>query len=207
MAKTVNKELAKFISDRFNEMMKATELELEVFAAYAKIGYRNFRTYHSRTIRISVETLKKICDAYQITLTDFFNSDQALSINPKVIKHAREFQIKYVLAKNKLLKDEGDKFVTKPIGSGNKWERDMMKYIIFHTDYFHTPRSIAEMIIDFTKDFELVLESGRIYELLRKYVGNEIQKIETIRKNKDQTKAKRKIFLYSKLPDNNKRTN
>ncbi|WP_293926941.1 helix-turn-helix domain-containing protein [Sphingobacterium sp. UBA6320] len=198
MAKTVNKELAKFISDRFNEMMKATELELEVFAAYAKIGYRNFRTYHSRTIRISVETLKKICDAYQITLTDFFNSDQALSINPKVIKHAQEFQIKYVLAKNKLLKDEGDKFVTKPIGSGNKWERDMMKYIIFHTDYFHTPRSIAEMAIDFAKDFELVLESGRIYELLRKYVDHEIKREKSTRINHDHSTSNRMIFLYKK---------
>ncbi|UPZ37921.1 hypothetical protein MUB18_06370 [Sphingobacterium sp. PCS056] len=198
MAKTVNKELAKFISDRFNEMMKATELELEVFAAYAKIGYRNFRTYHSRTIRISVETLKKICDAYQITLTDFFNSDQALSINPKVIKHAQEFQIKYVLAKNKLLKDEGDKFVTKPIGSGNKWERDMMKYIIFHTDYFNTSRSIAEMAIDFAKDFELVLESGRIYELLRKYVDHEIKREKSTRINHDHSTSNRMIFLYKK---------
>lgn len=198
MAKTVNKELAKFISDRFNEMMKATELELEVFAAYAKIGYRNFRTYHSRTIRISVETLKKICDAYQITLTDFFNSDQALSINPKVIKHAQEFQIKYVLAKNKLLKDEGDKFVTKPIGSGNKWEREMIKYIVLHTDYFNTSRSIAEMAIDFAKDFELVLESGRIYELLRKYVDHEIKREKSTRINHDHSTSNRMIFLYKK---------
>jgi transcriptional regulator with XRE-family HTH domain len=205
MAKTVNKELAQFISDRFNEIMKTTGLELEVFAAYSKIGYSTFRTYHSRTVRISVETLKKICDTYQISLTDFFNPDKPLIVNPKVIKLVQEFQIKYLLDKNKMLKDEGIKFITKPIGSGNKWARDMMKYIIFHTDYFHTPRSIAEMIIDFAKDFELVLESGRIYELLRKYVGNEIQKIETIRKNKDQTKSNRKIFLYSKSPDNNKR--
>lgn len=139
--------------------MKTTGLELEVFAAYCKIDYSTFKTYHSRTVRISVETLKKICGAYQISLTDFFNPDKSLVVNPKVIKHVQEFQIKYLLDKNKMLKDDGIKFATKPIGSGNKWTREMMKYIIFHTDYFHTPRSIAEMIIDFAQDFELVLES------------------------------------------------
>jgi len=204
MAKTVNKELAKFISDRFNEIMKTTGLELEVFAAYSKIGYSTFRTYHSRTVRISVETLKKICDAYQISLTDFFNLDKSLVVNPPVIKHVQEFQIKYLHNKNKLLKDEGIKFAAKPTGAGNKWEREMIKYIVLHTDYFNTSRSIAEMAIDFAKDFELVLESGRIYELLRKYVDHEIKREKSTRINHDLSTSNRMIFLYSRS-DNNKR--
>jgi len=78
MARTVNKELAKFIIDRFNEIMNATGLNLKTFAAYSKIGPRSFRSYHSGTIPISVETLKKICDAYEISLSDFLNENKKL---------------------------------------------------------------------------------------------------------------------------------
>ncbi|MNY83337.1 hypothetical protein D3C86_2260360 [compost metagenome] len=54
------------------------------------------------------------------------------------------------------------------------------------------------MAIDFAKDFELVLESGRIYELLRKYVDHEIKREKSTRINHDHSTSNRMIFLYKK---------
>ncbi|HBS64433.1 MAG TPA: hypothetical protein DEA42_00135 [Acinetobacter pittii] len=74
----------------------------------------------------------------------------------------------------------------------------MIRYIVLHTDYFDTSRSIAEMAVDFANDYELVLESGRIYELLRKYVDHEIKREKSTRINHDHSTSNRIIFLYKK---------
>lgn len=199
MAQTVNKPLAAFISQRFSEMMKKTDLDIESFAAYSKIGYSTFRTYHSQTVPISVETLKKICDAFDILLCDFFNSDKQVVINDVVKNQTFLFAIHYLAQKAELLQEKHVDFSEKPIGTGSKWQREMIKYIILHTDYFHTPRSIAEMLVDFAKKFDLILESGRLYELLRKYVDNTLKKEKSIRINNDSTTSKRTIYLYKKV--------
>lgn len=199
MARTVNKKLAEFISERFNEIMIETGLDLEIFAAYSKIGYSTFRTYHSRTVPISVETLHRICEPFDILLSDFFKANTPLIISEKIKSKASIFAAQYILEKKKIIKEDDIIFHKKPVGSGNKWERDMIKYITLHTDYFHTERSIADMVHDFTKDFDFPLESGRIYELLRKYVGPILKKEPSMRLNNDKTTSNRTVFLYSKI--------
>ncbi len=198
MARTVNKELARFIIERFNDMMKITGFDLSTFAAYSKIGPRSLRSYHSGTIPISVETLKKICDAYEIPLKDFLGEDKKLRINDSIKNQLYRFLVQHRLEQQELISEEKAIFSEKPIGSGNKWEREMIRYIVLHTDYFDTSRSIAEMTIDFAKDFELVLESGRIYELLRKYVDHEIKREKSTRINNDHSTSNRIISLYKK---------
>lgn len=198
MAKTQNKELAKFITKQFNSIMKETELDYELFASYAKIGRGSFRSYHSGTIPISVETLYKICEAYDIVLSDFLNSNKQLSIKDHVKNQTHIFKHHYLAEKQESIQEKQIEFSEKPVGSGNKWEREMIKYIILHTDYFKTARSIAEMVIDFEKEFELTLESGRIYELLRKYVGNKLVREESVHIKSDNTISNKTIFRYRK---------
>lgn len=198
MARTVNKELARFITMRFNEILTRTGLDLDTFAAYSKVGRRSFRSYHSGTIPISVETLKKICDAFEIRLIDFLNEDKKILISDNMKDQVHTFLIQHRLEQQELIKEEPVIFSEKPIGSGNKWEREMIRYIVLHTDYFDTSRSIAEMAVDFANDYELVLESGRIYELLRKYVDHEIKREKSTRINHDHSTSNRIIFLYKK---------
>lgn len=198
MAKTQNKELAKFITKQFNTIMRETGLDYEVFASYAKIGRNSYRSYHSGTIPISVETLHKICEAYGILLCDFLNENRQLHIKDHVKNEAHTFKIHYLAKKQRAIQEKRVNFTEKPVGTGKKWEREMIKYIVLHTDYFKTPRSIAEMVVDFAGKFNLVLESGRLYELLRKHIDNNLKKEKSIRINNDRSNSKRTIFLYSK---------
>lgn len=199
MAKTQNKELATFITKRFNVIMKETGLDYEVFASYAKIGTSSFRSYHSGTIPISVETLQKICDAYDILLCDFLNENKKLIIKDLVKNQALTFKIDYLAMKQQAIQEKHVGFTEKPVGNGKKWEREMIKYIVLHTDYFNKPKSIAEMVIDFARKFDFILESGRLYELLRKHVDHNLKKEKSIRINNDSTTSNRTIYLYSKV--------
>ncbi|WP_400261172.1 helix-turn-helix domain-containing protein [Sphingobacterium sp. SG20118] len=198
MARTQNKVLAAFISKRFNTLMKEIGLSLEEFAIYTNVKVSSFRSYHSGTVPVSLETVDKICEACGILLSDFTNGGKKLTINNKIKDQVISFQTNYRLEKLAIIQDKSLEFSVKPTGNGNKWQREMIKYIILHTDYFLKPKSIAEMVVDFAKEFDFTLESGRIYELLRKYVDNELKKEKSTRINNDSTQSNRTIFLYSK---------
>ncbi|MFC3196495.1 hypothetical protein ACFOET_02590 [Parapedobacter deserti] len=71
----------------------------------------------------------------------------------------------------------------KPTERPRKYERD-------------TEHLVEQMIADFAKDHNLILESGRLYELLAKYVDKELEKRETTKKTKGGKVSKKKVFAY-----------
>jgi transcriptional regulator with XRE-family HTH domain len=195
MGKVINYTLAEKISERMDTILKESGLTLIGLAVLSKVGKSAISSYHSKSIPISVETVNKICEPLFIKLKDFFDFETNLILSTKALLVIENFKSLNVVNLPIYFKSTG---CSKPVGSGIKWEREMIKYIVLRTDYFTTARSIAEMTLDFSKDYGLTLKSGRLYNLLKKYIGNELKKEPVLRINNDSSKSKRTIFLYSR---------
>ncbi len=199
MKRTQNKDLANFISNRIDEILLLTGLTLEQLAILSDVGTSAIRSYHSGTLPISVETLDKILTKTTIELHDFFNSQTALTIDQDTQTKIDRLKQQQQEKEQKHLAQEVKKsYKEKPTSTGLKREREYIAYIIYSTDYFNMPKTIEQMTTDFEDDHELTLESGRIYELLRKYVDKELVRTEIIKKNIDNTDSKIRVFAYSK---------
>lgn len=199
MGKVTNKKLATLISARVKEILDLTGLTLSGLANLAGIGESAIRSYYSRTIPISVETVSKICESCSILLKDFFDFENPLSLEQEVLPKLVNFKTKYLQKKKSYFQEEATEFVQPPTSTGLKREREYIAYIVKHTDYFDTERTVAMMLADFANEYNLELESGRLYELLKKHVTSKtIEKIPTSRINNDSSLSTKKIFLYKK---------
>lgn len=200
MKRTQNRDLANFISDRIDEILLLTGLTLEQLAIFSGVGTSAIRSYHSGTLPISVETLDKILTKTTIELHDFFNSQTTLTIDKNTQTKIDRFKRQQEKEEKLLVQEVKKSYKEKPTSTGRKREREYIAYIIYSTNYFNKPKTIAQMVTDFEEDYELILESGRIYELLRKYLGKELVRTEIIKKNIDNTDSKIKVYAYSKKP-------
>lgn len=197
MGKVTNKILAMHISERIDEILDLTGLTLLGLAEFSDIGRSAIRSYHSKTIPISVEIVSKICESLSISLSLFFDFNTALPDNLTSNKRLKAFSQNHAHAGNGFFKEETYSNYT-PVGEGRKYERDTIAYIIKHTDYFATPRTIEDMVTDFVKEYNILLESGRIYQLLYKYIGTVLQRAKVKKHNKDGSLSKKEIFTYVK---------
>ena len=199
MGKATNKKLAAQISGRIDEILERTGFTLVGLAEYAQIGKSAIRSYHSQTIPISVEIVDKMCEPLSITLPHFFDFEKALELDLSKNMSFKQFKDYYLPLAKGFFHEEKMLYMPKPTTQGKKRERDYIAYIIYQTDYFDTPKSIAQMAIDFKADHELDLESGRLYELLRKYVNNELHTDLIFPLNADGSVSKRSVQTYQKM--------
>lgn len=198
MGKATDRILAKNIANRIDEILQKTGMTVAGLAAFTKIGASSLRSYQRGSLPISVETVFKICTPLAIPLTDFFDFHQPLDIAIDELTKFQTFRSQSLSASSGYFQEEKKHFVSKPTSTGRKRERDYIAYIIFHTDYFATPRTVAQMLTDFAHEHDLHLESGRLYELLKKYVGTALKRRPVLRVKNDESTSKRTIFLYSK---------
>ncbi|RKE52299.1 helix-turn-helix domain-containing protein [Sphingobacterium detergens] len=199
MGKVTNKGLATLISARIKEILTLSGLTITGLAKFAGIGESAIRSYYSRTIPISVETVSKICESLSIVLKDFFDFDKTLSIGTAALPELENFKTKLLQESMNYSQEEETEFVQLPTSTGLKREREYIAYIVKYTDYFDAAKTVAMMLVDFANEYDLELESGRLYELLKKHVDNgTIEKIPTPRVNNDNSVSTKKIFLYKK---------
>lgn len=196
VGKAVNKELAKAISGRIDEILDLTGLTLTGLANFTAVGEKAIRSYHSRTLPISVEIVHKLCAPFSITLRQFFDFDSPLQLSKKGAALLDEYRQQLFHKRMGYFKEEKDAFIAKPKSTGPKRERESIAYAVKQTDYFAEGKSIAQIIVDFNKEYDLQLESGRVYDLLKKYVGNELDRVATPKTNQDGLTSKREVFLY-----------
>ncbi|MDF2514865.1 MAG: hypothetical protein K0R59_161 [Sphingobacterium sp.] len=200
MGKVTNKKLAVSISKRISEILELTGFSVLGLANFAGIGPSALQSYYSKTIPISVETVDKICEPLHILLPDFFDFDTPLLIEIDKLPRYEIFKKKHYTQANNYFKEVPTDFAKKPTSSGKKRERDYIAYIVDHTDYFRTPKTIAHMLVDFAKEYDLILESGRLYELLKKHVTAKVLiRQAQPRINNDNSPSVRKIYWYSKV--------
>lgn len=202
MGKAVNKELAKLISVRIDEILDLTGLTLVGLANFTQVGEKAIRSYHSRTLPISVEIVNKLCAPFSISLTQFFDFDSILQLSEQGIALLDEYRLEFFHKGKGYFKEEKDAFIAKPKSTGPKRERESIAYAVKQTDYFLEGKSIAQMIPDFNREYDLQLESGRLYDLLKKYVGNELDRVASAKTNQDGLKSNRQVFLYYRRKNN-----
>ncbi|MFD2597218.1 hypothetical protein [Sphingobacterium griseoflavum] len=188
--------MAKLISGRIDEILNLTGLTLIGLANLTAVGEKAIRSYHSRTLPISVETVNKLCVPFSISLALFFDFKKPIHLSEEELKTLNEFKAEFFPKKMGYFKEEKDAFIAKPKSKGHKREREYIAYIVKQTEYFSTPRTIAQMIADFERDHNLKLESGRLYELLKKYIGSDLERVVSIKTNQDGLQSKRQIYLY-----------
>lgn len=202
MGKAVNKELAKLISVRIDEILDLTGLTLIGLANFTEVGEKAIRSYHSRTLPISVEIVNKLCDPFSITLAQFFDFNSPVQLSAQGIALLEEYRQQFFHKRKGYFKEEKDAFIAKPKSTGPKRERESVAYVVKQTDYFAEGKSIAQMISDFNKEYDLQLESGRLYDLLKKYLGKELDRVASAKTNQDGLTSKREVFLYYRRKNN-----
>jgi len=196
VGKAVNKELAKLISVRIDDILNLTGLTLIGLANLTGVGEKAIRSYHSRTLPISVEIVDKLCAPFSISLTQFFDFHRPVEFSEKGRALLDEYRQQFFHKRKGYFKEEKDAFIAKPKSTGAKREREAVAYVVKQTDYFAEGKSIAQMIPDFNNEYDLQLESGRLYELLKKYVGKELDRVASRKTNQEGLASKRQVFLY-----------
>lgn len=192
MGKTTNKELAKDISSRIQELLNETALKLEGLAILCGIGKSAMKSYFSKTIPISLENIAKICSPFSLDLSVFLDFKKPL---PADLKQQARFKNFYKTH----IKKNPEYFVILPnpneINSYVKHDKDRLDFVVRETDYLYSPKLISEMVEDLKKDYNLEFESGRLSQRLKSY-PDLLDKIPSIKLNKDGSKSKKEVFKY-----------
>src|SRR5690606_313903 len=193
-----NKKLAKDISDRLDEIMSITGLNLIGLAVFCKVKSSYLKSVWYGNSPISVEWVKRICDAFNIDLVQFFSFtepfDDELSNAPSFVN----FKKRYIGKGLGYFTEEGEK--QKPASQTRKYEREKIAYIIQYTDYLAEKRTTESMVKDFASDYGLILKSGRIYQLLAPYVDKQLEKRKTTKRTLKGEESKKEVFEYIKKP-------
>jgi|GEM_PF-365316 len=202
----LDKELAKDISGRMKELLDMTGFTIEGLALFCDVKSSYLKSVYYGNAAISVEWVKKISGSFNISLIDFFTFGTDLMFNSNSNKKVTAF--------TKIHFESHPEYFTafaKPAEKAspetNKYVREKVAAITLQTDYFETGKTIEQIKKDFAKEFGLKLESGRLYELLAKYVGNELKKKPVIKNKADGEISKRKIYQYIKAKPVNKGNN
>ncbi len=193
MGLIVNKVLAQKITSRIEELLCSSGLTLLGLAVLCDIGRSSIKSYYSATLPVSAEILDKICKPFRIDLSHFFAFDNSLPANLKNQPTIKAFYKKYEGKGLGYFRSE-EEVPQKPAEQTRKYERDTIAHIVLKTNYFDTAHLVGQMITDFARDHNLILESGRLYELLAKYVDKELEKIETTKRPRRARSRKRRCL-------------
>jgi len=193
LGKTTNKELAKEISERIQELLDETDLRLEGLAVLSTVGKSAIRSYFSKTIPISLENIAKICLPFSLKISVFLDFETPL---PAHLKEQPRFKKFY----NKYIKNNPEYFVVPP-DPGNirpylKSGKDFLNSILRDSDYLESPKLVHEIAKKIKEDHNVDIESGRLYQQLNS--NADVERLPSTKLNKDGSKSKKEVFKYVK---------
>ncbi|WP_286862936.1 hypothetical protein [Sphingobacterium sp. UBA7625] len=198
MAKVTNIILSEKISARIDDILEKTGFTLLGLAVFTDIGKSAIKSYHSKTIPISVETVDKICERLSISLVEFFDFESEIILLNSAIE-----EIKYFKERNKenvneyFSREETNAFPVLKDNRG-KWEIKVIAYIVLHTPFFKTTKTTAEVQEYLETKYSVSLNPDRIYKLLKKHVGVSLIQGQTNRINKDGSISTQMVATYIK---------
>ncbi|WP_437920270.1 hypothetical protein [Sphingobacterium sp. LRF_L2] len=214
MPKITNKVLALQVSERISEILNLTGLTIKGLAKFCNIAESSLRGNHNASVPISLETVSKLCKPFNIIPHCFINFDTEIPSDIASSKKLQQFHEEYINKSLRYFKEEPKvykankkKNITRnkniqlediTVASGKKRERDILSYLVFQTAYFSKARTVAEIAEDIEFEFKVAIESGRLYQLLTKYVDKELKREASLRVNNDERTSKRQIFKYVK---------
>src|SRR4051794_1181800 len=99
MAQVLDKVLANKVSERIIEVENLTGITYKGLAIVCDIKPSYFRSFYYGTKPIAVQSAKKICSPFKISLSLFFDFAQSLPSDLKERKSVKEFYAKYYESK------------------------------------------------------------------------------------------------------------
>lgn len=198
MAKVTNTILAEKISIRIDDILEKTGFTLSGLAVFTGIGKSAIKSYHSKTIPISVETVDKICDSFSIILVGFFDFGSEIILSNSTIEKINHFKERNKENINEYFTEEETNAFPLLKDNRGKWEIKVIEYIIHQTPFFETAKTTAEIQEYLNTTYSIFLNPDRIYKLLKKHVGNSLEQGQANRINKDGSISTQMIATYVK---------
>ncbi|WP_312365489.1 hypothetical protein [Sphingobacterium sp.] len=197
MGKVTDQQVAELISRRILEIIGLTGLTIENIAIFAGVSVSTLRTAYRKTVSLSVDNLSKICMSFGITLTDFFDPAKYLKIEEEYLPELKKF--KKHLSTHQELKNSS--FQTHEKIDRNQYqamERKLIAQIVKYSDYFDTPRTMEDMVVDFKEKHHITFTPERLYALLLKHLGSGLLDKRALPKLAQRMPASKRPYLYFK---------
>jgi len=170
MGKKLKNELSKSVSRRIDEILRLTKLPIQEFASISGINIRSLRGYHAGSIPITLESILKICTALSINFHDFCDFNKKLSLKGQPPAIASPIKL------NKFKKPSDNaaeviRLAKQEKGEKNKEYRDQITYITRTSDYFLRPRTLFQMVVDFSVDYHIHTTPERLKAILQQCIA------------------------------------
>ncbi|MEI2275584.1 hypothetical protein OHD16_25910 [Sphingobacterium sp. ML3W] len=218
MGKKPKNELSKSVSHRIDEILRLTKLPIQEFASISGINIRSLRGYHAGGIPITLESILKICTALSINFHDFCDFNKKLSLKGQPPPIASPIKL------NKFKKPSDNaaeviRLAKQEKSEKNKEYRDQITNITRTSDYFLRPRTLFQMVVDFSVDYDINITPERLKAILQQCIAKGfIKKHQTpwdygigyhrqkriwiyFKNEKDLLKDPEKIFGYNWIRD------
>ncbi|MNJ94264.1 hypothetical protein D3C87_119570 [compost metagenome] len=154
--KSKHSALSISISERITEILDTTGLSQTEFAIRCELNPSILRNYRSNSRAFTVESISRICAAVSVSLIDFFDFGVPLEIDPGIILQLHERAIDETIDARRHRKQH---------------ERDCIGHMISNTRYFDAPIKLNQIIKIIRKEYGLYLTADRVYNLLKRHIG------------------------------------
>ncbi|MCY4780789.1 hypothetical protein ORI89_14110 [Sphingobacterium sp. UT-1RO-CII-1] len=199
MAKVTNIVLAEKITTRINDILEKTNFTLLGLAIFSGVGRSAIKSYHSKTIPISVETVNKICAPLSIDLVSFFDFKSEIILTDRTLDDINNFKEANKENVSDYFVQENSNLPPTLKDSKSKWEIKMIDYIIHRTSFFKTNKTTAEIQQHLSATYSMDLKPDRIYNLLLKHIGVSLKQGKTNRINQDGSISTQMIATYIRM--------
>lgn len=164
-------ELSKAVSQRMDEILSLTKLSIQQLSNLMDINARSLNGYHWGTLPISLESALKICAALSLDLNTFCDFDKKLSLKKQ------RFTVKTAAKKEKTEKPLDKKAEALQLQQREKKEkdrqlRDQIITLVRSSDYFLYPRTLPQMVLDFSKNYQLNVSEQRLQAILQRCIAD-----------------------------------
>jgi len=170
MGKKLKNELSKSVSRRIDEILRLTKLPIQEFASISGINIRSLRGYQAGGIPITLESILKICTALSINFHDFCDFNKKLSLKGQQPPIASPIKL------NKFKKPSDNaaeviRLAKQEKSEKNKEYRDQITNITRTSDYFLRPRTLFQMVVDFSVDYDIHTTPERLKAILQQCIA------------------------------------
>jgi len=170
MVKTPQNELSTAISRRIDEILHITKFPLQKLSRVTGIDMQSLNGYHSGRIPITLESILKICTTLSYDFHTFCD------FNKKLSQKGQRPAIASPIKRNKVEKlsdktTEVIRLAAQEKREKDKKYRDQITAIAHTTDYFLRPRTLFQMLVDFSVDYDISTTPDRLQAILQRCIA------------------------------------
>ena len=196
MGKLTDHELAKFISKRVTELTEVTGLPLKGLASFTGISYSTLRSAKNESLSLSLDSFARLCSPFSIHLSDFFNPEIKLTVDGNRLPEIVKFKEAFLDRANSFKSFEMSVSPSRGINDELRKQREFVARMIYTSDYFHTEKTLNQMVLDFEREHQIQFSKDRLTVLLKKYIGLELLDKKVLPRTIRRPNDLRRPYLY-----------